>query len=97
MDQISGLSQKCPDFSKIMSGILDPRIPTFWNSVKISSIYIDIKTCPNLLPYHFFQKTIKMLRVEHLQFYFMYLYVIQLETGVKVAAMFQLPRHFPTE
>ena len=27
------LSQpKCPDFSKIMSGILDPRIPTFWNS-----------------------------------------------------------------
>ena len=32
MDQISGLSQKCPDFSKIMSGILDPRIPTFWNS-----------------------------------------------------------------
>ena len=31
MDQISGLRQKCPDFSKIMSGILDPRIPTFWN------------------------------------------------------------------
>ena len=29
MGQISGLSQ---NFSKIMSGILDPRIPTVWNS-----------------------------------------------------------------
>jgi hypothetical protein len=32
MDQISGLSQICLDFSKMMSGILDPRILTFWNS-----------------------------------------------------------------
>ena len=32
MGRISGLSQKSLDFSKIMSGILDPRIPTFWNS-----------------------------------------------------------------
>ena len=32
MVEISGLSQKCPDFVKIMSGILDPRILTFWNS-----------------------------------------------------------------
>jgi hypothetical protein len=33
MGYISSLSQKCPDFSKIMSGILDPRIRTFWNTV----------------------------------------------------------------
>ena len=32
MCQIYGLSQKYPDFSKIMSGILNPSIPTFWNS-----------------------------------------------------------------
>jgi hypothetical protein len=32
MDQILGLDQNCPDFSKIMSGILHPRILTFWNS-----------------------------------------------------------------
>ena len=35
MDQISCLSQKCPDVSKIVSGILDPRIPTFWNSAGV--------------------------------------------------------------
>ena len=36
MDQISGLSQKCPDFSFKMSGILYPRILTFWNSAHFS-------------------------------------------------------------
>ena len=30
--QSDGLNQKCPEFSKILSDILDPRIPTFWNS-----------------------------------------------------------------
>ena len=33
MGQISGLRQKYLDFSKIMSEILDPGNPTFWNSV----------------------------------------------------------------
>ena len=39
MGQISGLRQKCPDFSKIMSGILDPGIPTFGNSDLMTLIF----------------------------------------------------------
>ena len=31
--QIYVVCQKPQEFFKIMSGILDPRIPTFWNSV----------------------------------------------------------------
>ena len=40
MAQISGLSQKCPDFNQIMSGILDPRIPTFWNSAQMCIVHL---------------------------------------------------------
>jgi hypothetical protein len=31
-----GLNKKIPDFSKILSGILDPRILTFWNSALLA-------------------------------------------------------------
>jgi hypothetical protein len=46
MGQNSGLSQECPDLTKIMSGILDPRIPTFRNSGSFSlfcSLFFDLK------------------------------------------------------
>ena len=49
MDQISGLSQKCPDFSKIMSGILNPRIPTFWNSATLLMDFIEHVGSPKKL------------------------------------------------
>ena len=48
MGQSYGLSQKFPDFSKIMSGILHPKIPTFWNSVRTEAgQFIIIKTTSN--------------------------------------------------
>ena len=40
MGPISGLSKKYPDFSKIMSGILDPRILTFRKSALFQVLWI---------------------------------------------------------
>ena len=56
MDHISGLSQKCPDFFEIMSGILDPRIPTFWNLIRAQDIFY---TLNNFNVFNFTEKYVK--------------------------------------
>ena len=61
MDHIYGLSQKCLDFSKIMSGTLDPRIPTFWNSVPCGASVPGTELSTGITPAASFQAQVEEL------------------------------------